>query len=132
MSGLSVVEDPLDDSGVLGWSGAEVPGRGVDGDVAEECLNLDGIGSALAEARAKSVAAAVEAQSRDADVRAGGQYDRRVAIAGLKTAIATGRSVVASAADHDISATPGLTRDQAIGRESRIPTRTGRSGERYR
>ena len=126
-----MVEDPLDDSGVLGWSGAEVPGRGVDGDVAEECLNLDGIGSALAEARAKSMAAAVGAQSRDAGVRAGGQYDRPVAIAGLKTAIATGRSIVASA-DYDISATPGLTRDQAIGRESRIPTRTGRSGERYR
>ena len=103
-----------------------------DGDVAEECLNLDGIGSALAEARAKSVAAAVGAQCRDADVRAGGQYDRPVAIAGLNTAIATGRSVVASAADYDISATPGLTRDQAVGREPRIPTRTGRSGERYR
>ena len=55
MSGLSVVEDPLDDSGVLGWSGAEVPGRGVDGGVAEECLNLAGIGSALAEARARSL-----------------------------------------------------------------------------
>jgi hypothetical protein len=48
----SVIEDPLDDGGVLGWSGAEVPGRGVDGGVAEEGLDLGGVGPALAEPRA--------------------------------------------------------------------------------
>lgn len=36
----SVVEDALDDGGVLGRSGAEVPGRGVEGSVSEQGLDL--------------------------------------------------------------------------------------------
>jgi hypothetical protein len=72
-----VVEDPLDDSGVLGWSGAEVPGRGVDGGVAEECLDLGGIGSALATGARQKCGGSGGGAVPDADVGAGGQYDRR-------------------------------------------------------
>lgn len=55
----SVVEDALDDGGVLGRSGAEVPGRGVEGSVSEQGLDLGRVGSALAEARGEGVAAGV-------------------------------------------------------------------------
>lgn len=70
-----MIEDPLDDGGVLGRSGAEVPGRGVDGGVAEEGLDLGGVGSALAEARAEGVAAAVGARAWDVGAGAGGEDD---------------------------------------------------------
>ena len=55
VSGLLVSEDALDDFGVLGWPGTEVPGRGVDGCVPEQGLDLGGIGSALPTGRVANV-----------------------------------------------------------------------------
>ena len=43
-----LVEDALDDGGGLGRAGAEVPGAGVQGGVAEEGLDLSDVGAALA------------------------------------------------------------------------------------
>jgi hypothetical protein len=43
-----LVEDVLDDGGGLGGAGADVPGAGVQGGVAEEGLDLGGVGAALA------------------------------------------------------------------------------------
>ena len=52
-----LVEDALDDGGGgLGGAGAEVPGAGVQGGVAEEGLDLGGVGAALAEAGGEGVA----------------------------------------------------------------------------
>jgi hypothetical protein len=42
-----LVEDALDDGSGLGGAGAEVPGAGVQGGVAEEGLDLGGVGAAL-------------------------------------------------------------------------------------
>ena len=42
-----LVEDALDDGGGLGAAGTEVSGAGVQGGVAEEGLDLGGVGAAL-------------------------------------------------------------------------------------
>ena len=70
-----MIEDALDDGGVLGWSGAEVPGCGVDGGVSEQGLDLCGVGSALAEARGEGVPAAVGPQAGNIGVDADGEHD---------------------------------------------------------
>ena len=44
-----LVEDCFDDGGLLGCAGAEVARRGVKGGVAEQGLDLGGIGAALAQ-----------------------------------------------------------------------------------
>ena len=46
-----LVEDTLNDGGGLGGAGAEVPGAGVQGGLAEEGLDLGGVGAALATGR---------------------------------------------------------------------------------
>ena len=66
--------------------------------MAEEGLDLGGVGSALAEARAEGVAAAVGAQSRDAGGGAGGQHDLGDAGDGARVALSgPGRAEVAAA-----------------------------------
>lgn len=82
-----VAEDALDDGGVLGRAGPEVPGRGVDGGVAEQGLDLGGVGAALAQARGESVPAAVRAKALDVGVGAGGEHDLGDAGAGQRAAL---------------------------------------------
>jgi hypothetical protein len=43
-----LLEDAVDDGGLFGVAGAEVAVGGFDGGVAEKCLDLGGVGAALA------------------------------------------------------------------------------------
>jgi len=68
-----VIEDALDHGGVLGCSGAEVPGRSVDGGVSEQGLDLGGVGATLAQPGGIGVAEPVRAQAADSGVVADGE-----------------------------------------------------------
>ncbi len=56
-----LLEDAVDDGGLLGVAGAEVAGGGLDGGMAEESLDLGGVGAALAQAVGVCVAEPVGA-----------------------------------------------------------------------
>jgi hypothetical protein len=56
-----LLEDAVDDGGLFGVAGAEVAGGGFDGGLAEERLDLCGVGAALAEAGGVGVAEPVGA-----------------------------------------------------------------------
>src|SRR4051794_11586045 len=68
--GLSVVQGAVDQLGYLGGAGPEVPGGGLDRRVAEEVLDLGGVGAVLSEPGGVGVSEPVGAQAGQAGVGA--------------------------------------------------------------
>lgn len=58
-----LVEDAVDDGGLLGCASAEIPSRGVEGGVAEEGLDLSDVSTAFAQSGGVGVAEPMGAQA---------------------------------------------------------------------